>query len=113
MINAIEVTISNFELLKEDGIVCTVTEETAFPIPITYMFGGSVIRRDVDCYYSSIPILDGYKRLIGSSMDVQMEYKDNSILINGVENVFNNENGCKTIAPTEAPTEAPEDTRRR
>lgn len=68
--------------------------------------------RDVDCYYSSIPILDGYKRLIGSSMDVQVEYKDDSILINGVENILNSENGCKTIAPTEAPTEAPEDTRR-
>ena len=45
-------------------------------------------------------------------MDVQVEYKDDSILINGVENVLNSENGCKTIAPTEAPTEAPEDTRR-
>ena len=68
--------------------------------------------RDVDCYYSSIPILDGYKRLIGSSMDVQVEYRDDSILIDGVENVLNSEIGCKTIAPTEAPTEAPEDTRR-
>ena len=43
---------------------------------------------------------------------MQVEYKDDSILINGVENILNSENGCKTIAPTEAPTEAPEDTRR-
>lgn len=112
MINAIEVTISDFDLLKKDGIVCSVGNETVFPIPITYLCGNAVSRRDINCYYSSIPILDGYKDLVGSSMEVKMEYKENSILINEVENIFNNENGCKAVTPTEAPTEAPDNSRK-
>lgn len=34
IIQAIEVTIADFEALREDGIECNVSNETIFPVPI-------------------------------------------------------------------------------
>ena len=34
IIQAIEVTIADFESLREDGIECNVSNETIFPVPI-------------------------------------------------------------------------------
>ena len=34
VIQAIEVTIADFEALRQDGIECNVSNETVFPVPI-------------------------------------------------------------------------------
>ena len=73
------------------------------------LLGFPLSTRDVDCYYSTVPVFDGYKHLIGSTMSVAVEYRDASIVINTVENDSQSANGCKVITPTEPPTEAPED----
>ena len=108
-VSAIEVTLFNETLMELDGIQCDTTPDTIYPILFSSSRCVDLICREVKCYYSTIDLFAAYSSLIRSTKLMKIVYNVTSLLLNGELFLFENNQGCFSILPTDAiPTEEPD-----
>lgn len=100
----VEVSVYNYDLLKRDGIHCTLSNDTAEAIPLSYVFFRSFSPSEINCYYANIPLFFSYEVLISTQQEFSIQYFSTNISLDGLS--YRNEGtvGCTYYDPTLTPT---------
>ena len=97
-------SVYNYDLLKRDGIHCTLSNDTAEAIPLSYVFFRSFSPSEINCYYANIPLFFSYEVLISTQQEFSIQYFSTNISLDGLS--YQNEGtvGCTYYDPTLTPT---------
>ena len=104
---AIEITLYDEETMNLDGIHCSYRAGINFPAPIAYVTHVvelcELTDRDVQCYYTTLPIFSSYQSKIHTDVPFAIEFTDAGLIVNSAPFGFSSSEGCIPII--EIPTE--------